>query len=389
MSINEVKDFINKITKIYEKNPSVLYFINIDELINSLNELDNIIEMYELKTVIVKHIQALIVFKVNPPQKKEKNKLHTVFYGTPGVGKSKTAKILSHIWKALGIIHCDNKEYKRKNCKNILNNINSFRENYLKMFENYITNQNKSSKTLWEENKDLWFNIKDNLSSVGNNLVENIENENIEDSDSEAQSIEDSYVVIAGRENFVAEYTGQTAIKTLKFLNSCKGKCIIIEEAYLLYNGEMDTFGMEALTVLNKFMDEHPKDIIIIFTGYEDKLKNGIFKAQPGLKRRCQLIFNMIGYTPEGLARIFISQLNDNEIYIEDEQFVKDFFVKNSESFENFGGDTEKLAFQCKMIYSETIINNMYNEVFDSNMKKIITNDILEIAFENYLKVIF
>jgi Holliday junction resolvasome RuvABC ATP-dependent DNA helicase subunit len=78
-----------------------------------------------------------MVFRVNPPKKKDKNKLHTVFYGNPGVGKSKTAKVLSLIWKALGIIHCCKDGNKKKNCKNILKDINKFTEVVLPKYWNF------------------------------------------------------------------------------------------------------------------------------------------------------------------------------------------------------------------------------------------------------------
>jgi hypothetical protein len=61
------------------------------------------------------------------------------------------------------------------------------------------------------------------------------------------------------------------------------------------------------------------------------------------------------------------------------------FFEINFQKFENYGGDTEKLCFNCKMIYSRDYMNKMFEE---DNFKseKIITNKIIEEAYEIYLK---
>jgi hypothetical protein len=386
---DEIKKFINKIQIVYNKNEGIRSFVKLEELISSLNELDNLTEMYEVKSVIISHIQALIVLKLkNSSGFYDEHMLHTVFYGHPGVGKSKTARILTRIWKSLGIINCcKNITEKEKslniNSLDLLKESNEIRKLFLKLYGNYLQPQTKDCKTMWKNNEALWDEIKKRTGEFNNLLFETPEPDTFK-----VQEIEnkDCQVVIAGREDFVAQYTGQTAIKTIDFLKSCKGKCVIIEEAYLLYNGETDTYGMEALTVLNRYMDEHPKDIIIIFTGYEDKLKSSIFKAQPGLIRRCQLIFNLIGYTHEGLAKIFVSQLQNNNWSIESLDYVIDFFERNFFTFENFGGDTEKLSFNCKMIYSQNLINQMYQNDGNDLGSNIITNDILEKAYEIYLK---
>jgi len=373
---NEVKDFIYKIKVIYDKNSDLHSFINIDELIECLNELDSLIEMYTVKSVIIKHIQTLIVLYLK--NKTEKNfdnhMLHTVFYGNPGVGKSKTAKILAKIWKSLNIISNN----KKLNNEILLTKINSSRDNFLSLYENYLEPKHKDCKTMWKHNEFLWNNIKSELGNIGDKLVDKIKSD---------KKNTENHIVIAGREDFVAEYSGQTSIKALNFLNSCKGKCLIIEEAYSLYGGDNDSYGMEALTVLNRFMDENPKDIIVIFTGYEDRLKNTIFKAQPGLKRRCQWLFNLIGYSPEGLANIFIQQLTDNGWIVEDKEKITEFFKSNEKHFENFGGDTDKLTFQCKLVYSDYTMEKMFENMGNYNLDKIIINyQIVEKAFEQYLQ---
>jgi hypothetical protein len=373
MNINEINIFIDKIKYLHKVNQDINKLINIEDLINSLQELDDLIEIYNVKLVIIGHIKALIVssLKNKSLENTEEHMLHTVFYGEPGVGKSKTARILAKIWESLGVIRNTKSNV---NCEMILNKSNETRDAYIDLYKNYIIPEYKDCKTMWKHNEPLWNSLRSNFTELGNLLTKNIEN----------KEEKNDYIIVAGREDFVAEYSGQTSIKTLKFLNSCRGKCIIIEEAYVLYNSENDNYGMEALTVLNRFMDENPKDIIIIFTGYEHKLKSTIFKAQPGLMRRCQWIFNLKGYSHEGLFRIFKSQLKSKGWRLEDNENIVKFFEENYTYFSNFGGDTLKLVYQCKMIYSEKEMEIMFQNSGISDNDKIITYEIILKAFELY-----
>jgi hypothetical protein len=375
MNKNEVKDFIVKIRYLYENNKDIRDIIDIDELIQCLEELNSLVEIFSVKSVIVGHIKALIVsnLKNKGVEIQEENLLHTVFYGHPGVGKSKTAKILARIWKSLKFIR--ESQNKNINCEEILDKSNKLRELYINLYKEYLKPEFKDCKNMWLKKEPLWSEIRTRFAELGDSLSYKIQNKN---------EIEDKYIVVAGREDFVAEYTGQTSIKTLNFLKSCKGKCIIIEEAYVLCSNESDTYGMEALTVLNRFMDEHPRDVIIIFTGYEDKLKNTIFRIQPGLIRRCQWLFNLKGYTYEGLQQIFTQQLQNNGWTVLEDCRITEFFKENFDSFPNFGGDTLKLTYHCKMIYSEQEVDIMFNNSGISDREKIISFEIIEKAFKEY-----
>lgn len=382
--INEVKNFIVKIRKLNDKYEIIKNTINLNELIDQLLELDDLVEIYNVKTVILKHIEMLIILTMSNKNTSDKmitddHMLHTVFYGHPGVGKSKTAKILAKIWRALGILKNMNINT-QINSKEILTRINSIRSKYLNLYEVHNNPEYKESKQMWKAYANSWNEIKSELSFLADKVHSNVVNKVVI-----SDPVSDELYVIAGRENFVAEYSGQTAIKTLNFLKSCLGKCVIIEEAYLIYHSDSDIYGMEALTVLNRFMDEFAPYIAIIFTGYEDKLRETIFTAQPGLKRRCQWIFNLKGYTYEGLCSIFLKQMNELGWTFEDNSDVNLFFKNNFKKFPNFGGDTEKLALNCKMMYSHLIFDKMFSSENNVNITLCLNKDMLNSAFESYL----
>ena len=70
----------------------------------------------------------------------------------------------------------------------------------------------------------------------------------------------DSPFKIGRRDDFIAGYLGQTAIKTQK-LESCLGGVLFIDEVYSLGPGkdDKDSFSKEAVDVLCNFLSEHTK----------------------------------------------------------------------------------------------------------------------------------
>lgn len=190
-------------------------------------------------------------------------------------------------------------------------------------------------------------------------------------------------IVITGRNDLVAEYVGHTAIKTEAFLKKNLGKVVFIDEAYLLYEGDRDTFGFECLTTLNRFMSEHAHEIIILFAGYKDLMQETIFKAQPGLRRRCGWVFEIKGYSPKALGEIFTKQLKEYGWSVASGLNLEAFFSRHMKKFEGFGGDAERLGFYAKLCYATAKFNEAYNGIITgTNIKldNVITKEILEEA---------
>jgi hypothetical protein len=386
--MDDVGNFIDKLNLMYEKDENFKYVIsNFSELISALEYLQQLIEMYAVKSIILKNVQMLIILAykaflsgVNIEKIYKGHMLHTVFYGNPGVGKSHSAKCLARIWKALGVLKKINKEEKKIKPYTILGYVNASRKDFLELYENY----KKTSKLPFKTFETKWESVKDNLKLLGDEMTEHEE--------IIITPREEDVIIICGREDFVAEYAGQTSIKTLNFIKKNLGKCIIIEEAYLLYNGDSDHYGMEAITVLNRCMDEYADSLIIIFTGYEELLLNTIFKAQPGLRRRCQWIFNLQGYTSNGLSKIFIQQIKNLGWSVSQDLNTKEFFDTRLEHFLGYGGDTERLALHCKMQCTGDVFSSLYDLIQDNkkliseDLKLIITKDILEKGYNEYLK---
>lgn len=202
-----------------------------------------------------------------------------------------------------------------------------------------------------------------------------------------------SPIKIVSRNDFVAQYLGQTADKTHRLLVAtlAEGKALFIDEAYSLVNDGRDSYGHEALNELNKFMSEHP-ELIIIFAGYKDKMESTLFYHQPGFKRRCTWVFNIAKYTSDMIAKIFIKQLQaDYWIFEQTKNDELDsFFKDNFDKFPACGGDTLKLCLYCKLAYAELRFSERVDPTKDilnkKTIYKTITTDMLKDAYKEFLK---
>jgi hypothetical protein len=243
--------------------------------------------------------------------------------------------------------------------QNIENILNSSSQEESVNFTVELVNKNSIEKEL-----DLL------IDEISPNSKDPVKKEEIEDKD---------LIRIVSREDFVAGYLGQSALKTEKLLNESLGKVLFIDEAYSLVSDDKDSYGKEVLTTLNRFMSENSSKIVVIFAGYKELLDSTIFTYQPGLRRRCSWFFHIKGYSAEGLSQIFKSQLKKNDWSITEDINLISFFQENIKEFPHFGGDTLRLTFYCKICYSKEVFDNEYPN------NKIINKDILNCAL-CYLK---
>ena len=87
------------------------------------------------------------------------------------------------------------------------------------------------------------------------------------------------------RADLVGRYVGHTAPLTTQVLKSAVGGVLFIDEAYSLYRGKDDSFGLEAIDTLVKGMEDHRDDLIVILAGYSKEMAE-FLTANSGLKSR-------------------------------------------------------------------------------------------------------
>ena len=105
------------------------------------------------------------------------------------------------------------------------------------------------------------------------------------------------------RADLVGRYTGHTAPLTNSVIESALGGVLFIDEAYSLYRGEQDSFGLEAIDTLVKGMEDHRDDLVVILAGYTKEMET-FLTANSGLASRFPNRIEFPDYTAVELLQI-------------------------------------------------------------------------------------
>lgn len=186
----------------------------------------------------------------------------------------------------------------------------------------------------------------------------------------------------AKRDDLVAGYLGQTAIKTSMVMEAANHGVLFIDEIYSLGEKEnRDSFSKEAIDTINLYLSENKKTFMMIVAGYEKEVEECFFSFNPGLRRRFMWYHTIDPYNSEDLTEIFKKKISDIKWFIsstvKDEE-VKSFFEKHKDKFKYGGGDIENFVTLCKVEHSFRIFGK------DENTKKFITMDDMNTSIKKF-----
>ncbi len=119
------------------------------------------------------------------------------------------------------------------------------------------------------------------------------------------------------RADLVGRYVGHTAPLTNTVIQSALGGVLFIDEAYSLYRGGEDSFGLEAIDTLVKGIEDNRGDLVVILAGYTKEMQL-FLSANSGLASRFPNQIEFPDYTGEELYRITLS-IAKSKGYILDE----------------------------------------------------------------------
>ncbi|MBO4261467.1 MAG: AAA family ATPase [Clostridia bacterium] len=178
----------------------------------------------------------------------------------------------------------------------------------------------------------------------------------------DAGIVAENKLIEVGRQDLVGQYLGQTAPKTQDVITRALGGVLFIDEAYSLTSGGNggDSYGEEAVTTLVKAMEDYKDNLVIIFSGYTDKMDEFV-ASNPGIASRIGFTFNFKDYTADELTQIFRLKVTktglkaDDPAVLEKTKSIMQYFV----SVPNFGNGrfAERVVQMTFEIHAERCMN--------------------------------
>lgn len=184
------------------------------------------------------------------------------------------------------------------------------------------------------------------------------------------------------RNDLIAGYLGQTAIKTKKVIDECVGGVLFIDEAYSLASHENnDTYSKECLDTLCEALSDHKDNLMVIIAGYDEELENTFFRANRGLESRFIWRFKMDPYNHKEMTKIFKKKVLEQEWCFEDETEINEkWFSDKKNIFKNYGRDIELLLTYTKIAHGRRIYGK------DKELRKKISLIDINNGYEIFLK---
>lgn len=133
--------------------------------------------------------------------------------------------------------------------------------------------------------------------------------------------IQEPKLIETARKDFVAEYEGQSAVKSAKTIDRALGGVLFIDEAYTLVQereGRSDPFGQEALDTLLARMENDRDRLVVIIAGYGNDIDR-LLETNEGLRSRFATRIEFDSYSPEEILEIakVIAKSNDSVLSVE------------------------------------------------------------------------
>ena len=126
------------------------------------------------------------------------------------------------------------------------------------------------------------------------------------------------HVVETDRAGLVAEYLGQTAVKTKDKIAEAMDGILFIDEAYTLTGTggrQGDQFGQEAVDTLLKAMEDQRERLVVIVAGYPAEMR-AFINSNPGLASRFTKTIEFHPYAPAELIEIFKGMLGKDDLHL-------------------------------------------------------------------------
>ncbi len=189
---------------------------------------------------------------------------------------------------------------------------------------------------------------------------------------------EDKLLEVSSKD-LVAEYVGQTAIKTYNVVERALGGVLFIDEAYSL-SSKNNSYNDEAIATLIKAMEDNRDNLVVIFAGYTKEMQDFI-NSNSGIASRIGYTLNFKDYTEEELLEIFKGMVSKAGFKITTEALYKARnIIKEHLNDKNFGN-----ARFVRNMYEKTVTEHATNTKDKKKKDILITITDKDINIDNVL----
>ena len=191
--------------------------------------------------------------------------------------------------------------------------------------------------------------------------------------------IKENKLLEVSSKDLVAEYVGQTAIKTYSVIERALGGVLFIDEAYSL-SSKNNSYNDEAIATLIKAMEDNRDNLVVIFAGYTKEMQDFI-NSNSGIASRIGYTLNFKDYTEEELLEIFKGMVSKAGFKITNEALYKARnIIKDHLNDKNFGN-----ARFVRNMYEKTVTEHATNTKDKRRKDVLITITDKDINIDNVL----
>lgn len=201
--------------------------------------------------------------------------------------------------------------------------------------------------------------------------------------------LERGHVVEVQREDLVAGFVGQTAIKTREIIDKALDGILFIDEAYRLSGGSGENdYGKEAIDTLVAQMENNRNRLCVICAGYSAPME-AFIRSNPGLKSRFTNTITFEDYNAVEMLKI-IEQFAGNDFKLEEDYLrrclvIFDSWCKNRKSDFGNGRDVRKFYEECQACLYERLENQYALENIPEEEKHRLTAADIPAEYERLL----
>ncbi|WP_432215577.1 AAA family ATPase [Streptococcus suis] len=198
--------------------------------------------------------------------------------------------------------------------------------------------------------------------------------------------IQEDKLVEVGRADLIGEYIGSTAPKVKNVFAKAKGGVLFIDEAYSLIPRHEKDYGHEAIATIIQEMENRRDEVLVIFAGYEDLMKE-FLDINPGLSSRISQEIIFEDYSSDELFAILELMISRKQYQLTDDcknKLCHHFSELKPDSHFGNARYVRKLVDHIIVCQAQRVINMEDSHLSSLEILSLVTLEDIENALESF-----